>query len=74
LAQTSPERSGLNHIRLHEEAFVLGFDEWFDRGTANDSKEKVNDLYLANRDAASMLRYKRTEEYSLPAFAPLCGV
>lgn len=39
---------GIEDIRLHEEPFVLDFDEWFDRGTPADSKENVRRQILEN--------------------------
>ena len=38
---------GLDQIELVEETFVLDFDEWFDRGTPQDSKENVRAMLLA---------------------------
>jgi SAM-dependent methyltransferase len=40
-------RSGMDHLQHVEEPFVLDFDEWFDRGTPADSKEKVRELLLS---------------------------
>ncbi len=34
-------RAGLEQLAFQEESFVLDFDEWFDRGTAADSKAAV---------------------------------
>ncbi|MDR3567734.1 MAG: class I SAM-dependent methyltransferase [Syntrophobacteraceae bacterium] len=42
---------GLIDIRLHEESFVLDFDEWFDRGTPSDSKENVRRRLLSGQPA-----------------------
>jgi 2-polyprenyl-3-methyl-5-hydroxy-6-metoxy-1,4-benzoquinol methylase len=38
--------TGLNEIRLIEEAFTLDFDEWFDRGTPTEPKAKVREWLL----------------------------
>jgi SAM-dependent methyltransferase len=40
-------RAGLDAIRLVEEAFVLDFDEWFDRGTPADTKANVRARLLS---------------------------
>ena len=40
-------RAGLGEVRHVEEAFVLDFDEWFDRGTPADTKENVRARLLA---------------------------
>ena len=40
-------RAGLGEVRHVEEAFVLDFDEWFDRGTPSDTKENVRARLLA---------------------------
>jgi len=42
---------GLNDIRLHEEAFALDFDEWFDRGTPSASKAEVRQRVLSGPPA-----------------------
>lgn len=42
---------GLDGICLQEEAFVLDFDEWFDRGTPSDSKENVRQRLLDGQAA-----------------------
>ena len=42
---------GLEDICLHEESFVLDFDEWFDRGTPADSKENVRNRLLSGEGA-----------------------
>jgi SAM-dependent methyltransferase len=34
-------RAGLEQVAFLEESFVLDFDEWFDRGTPQDSKDHV---------------------------------
>jgi SAM-dependent methyltransferase len=39
--------AGLGEVRHVEEAFVLDFDEWFDRGTPADTKENVRVGLLA---------------------------
>lgn len=39
---------GLARIELLEEPFVLDFDEWFDRGTPQASKETVRAMLLAD--------------------------
>jgi SAM-dependent methyltransferase len=39
--------AGLEQIELVEEAFVLDFDEWFDRGTPQDSKQNVRASLLS---------------------------
>lgn len=41
-------RAGLEQITLAEESFVLDLDEWFDRGTPQDSKENVRTMFLAD--------------------------
>jgi SAM-dependent methyltransferase len=38
---------GLSDISLHEESFILDFDEWFDRGTPSDTKENVSKRILS---------------------------
>ena len=38
--------AGLEQIELFEESFVLDFDEWFDRGTPQASKETVRTMLL----------------------------
>ncbi len=43
--------AGLDDIRLHEESFVLDFDEWFDRGTPADSKENVRRRLMSGQAA-----------------------
>ena len=40
-------RAGLEQITFAEESYVLDFDEWFDRGTPQDSKENVRAMILA---------------------------
>jgi SAM-dependent methyltransferase len=40
-------RAGLGDVRHFEEAFVLDFDEWFDRGTPSDTKENIRARLLA---------------------------
>jgi SAM-dependent methyltransferase len=40
-------RAGVRGIRLVEEAFTLDFDEWFDRGTPADSKDRVRARLLS---------------------------
>ncbi len=42
---------GLGDIHLHEESFLLDFDEWFDRGTPSDSKENVRKRLLSGPSA-----------------------
>ncbi len=44
-------RAGLGEVRHVEEAFVLDFDEWFDRGTPSDSKDSVRTRLLAGPHA-----------------------
>ena len=39
--------AGLEQIELVEEPFVLDFDEWFDRGTPQDSKQNVRASLLS---------------------------
>jgi SAM-dependent methyltransferase len=39
--------SGLEEIRLSEQAFTLDFDEWFDRGTPTEPKDLVRVKLLA---------------------------
>lgn len=39
--------AGVEQIELVEESFVLDFDEWFDRGTPQDSKENVRASLLS---------------------------
>jgi SAM-dependent methyltransferase len=36
--------AGLTDIRYVEEPFTLDFDEWFDRGTPSDTKDRVRNL------------------------------
>ena len=43
--------ASLHDVRLHEESFVLDFDEWFDRGTPTDAKENVRDRVLSGPGA-----------------------
>jgi SAM-dependent methyltransferase len=38
--------SGLVNLRMVEESFMLDFDEWFDRGTPQDTKENVRATVL----------------------------
>ena len=38
--------AGLSEIRLSEEAYDLDFDEWFDRGTPDETKENVRAALL----------------------------
>jgi SAM-dependent methyltransferase len=38
---------GLSSIRFQEEPFLLDFDEWFDRGTPTDTKDRVRSLLLS---------------------------
>ena len=52
--------AGLDQIELIEESFVLDFDEWFDRGTPQASKESVR----------SMLRDGPTIRSFRPALQP----
>jgi 2-polyprenyl-3-methyl-5-hydroxy-6-metoxy-1,4-benzoquinol methylase len=40
-------RAGLDQITFAEESYVLDFDEWFDRGTPQDSKESVRAMILS---------------------------
>lgn len=46
---------GLNEIELVEESFVLDFDEWFDRGTPQASKESVRTMLLNGLKIRSFL-------------------
>jgi SAM-dependent methyltransferase len=39
--------AGLSEIRLTEEAYDLDFDEWFDRGTPDETKENVRAALLS---------------------------
>jgi SAM-dependent methyltransferase len=39
--------SGLESVRLTEEEFALDFDEWFDRGTPQETKAEVRRLLLS---------------------------
>jgi SAM-dependent methyltransferase len=39
--------AGLSGISLREDSFVQDFDEWFDRGTSNDTKESVREKLLS---------------------------
>jgi SAM-dependent methyltransferase len=39
--------AGLEQIELVEEPFVLDFDEWFDRGTPQDTKDNVRAILLS---------------------------
>jgi SAM-dependent methyltransferase len=39
-------RAGLGEVQIAEEAFELDFDEWFDRGSSQDSKEHVRAMLL----------------------------
>ncbi len=38
--------AGLSEIRLVEESYDLDFDEWFDRGSPDDTKENVRAVLL----------------------------
>ena len=38
--------AGLGEVRLVEEGFTLDFDEWFDRGTPDASKDEVRSILL----------------------------
>jgi 2-polyprenyl-3-methyl-5-hydroxy-6-metoxy-1,4-benzoquinol methylase len=40
-------RAGLEQISFAEESYVLDFDEWFDRGTPQESKENVRAMILS---------------------------
>jgi SAM-dependent methyltransferase len=40
-------RAGLAEIEIVEESFVLDFDEWFDRGTPQDSKQNIRAMLLS---------------------------
>jgi SAM-dependent methyltransferase len=42
---------GLRDIRLEEEAYLLDFDEWFDRGTPAAAKQEVRQRLLAGPHA-----------------------
>jgi hypothetical protein len=44
-------RAGLKAVRAAEESFELDFDEWFDRGTPDASKEEVRSLVLSGPGA-----------------------
>jgi SAM-dependent methyltransferase len=48
-------RAGLESVRHVEEAFVLDFDEWFDRGTPSDAKENVRARLLAGPNGRGFL-------------------
>jgi SAM-dependent methyltransferase len=51
--------AGLSEIRMVEEAYELDFDEWFDRGSPDDSKDNVRAALLNGpqiRGFASSLR------------------
>ncbi len=48
-------RAGLSGVRHVEEAFVLDFDEWFDRGTPADTKENVRAWILAGPQGRGFL-------------------
>ena len=41
-------QAGLEQITFAEESYVLDFDEWFDRGTPQDSKENVRAMILSD--------------------------
>jgi 2-polyprenyl-3-methyl-5-hydroxy-6-metoxy-1,4-benzoquinol methylase len=48
-------KAGLNQVKHIEEAFVLDFDEWFDRGTPADTKENVRQRLLAGSSGRGFL-------------------
>ena len=50
-------RAGLGAVRHVEEAFVLDFDEWFDRGTPCDTKENVRARLLAGPHGRGFFPY-----------------
>jgi SAM-dependent methyltransferase len=54
-------RAGLEQVHLVEERFVLDFDEWFDRGTPQDTKENVRSMLLSGHRIRGFVAAKQPD-------------